>query len=347
MGIGKQAKRAVTVDDIAARAGVSSAAVSFALNGRKGVSETTRARILAIADELGWAPTSAARALAGAKTHTIGLALARDPGNLGVESFYMQFLAGIESELSLRDYGLLLQIVPDIAQELKTLRTWRNARRVDGVIVTDVREEDPRIAYLEKNPGFPAIVVGHPSVAGGLASVGTDDAAAARQAVQHLVGLGHRRIARVTGLVDLAHTQLRTEAFLDEMRALGADPIVLNTDFTAGQGVAVTRAALAAPHAPTALIYDNDIMAVAALSAVAQLGIRVPDDLSIIAWDDSVLCQHTYPQLTSLSHDVVSFGAHVARRLFQVIDEGSAGAFLDATPALAPRGSTGPAPAAR
>lgn len=347
MGIGKQAKRAVTVDDIAARAGVSSAAVSFALNGRKGVSETTRARILAIADELGWAPTSAARALAGAKTHTIGLALARDPANLGVESFYMQFLTGIESELSKRDYGLLLQIVPDTAQELKTLRAWRNARRVDGVIITDVRVDDPRIAYLKKPQGLPAVVAGYPSVAGGLASVGTDDGAVSRQAVQHLVELGHRRIARVSGLVDLAHTQLRTEAFLDEMRILGADPLVLSTDFTPDQGVEATRAALAAPDAPTAFIYDNDIMAVAALAAVTQLGVRIPEDLSIIAWDDSVLCQYTYPQLTAMSHDVVGFGSHVARQLFQVIDEGTSGSFLDSTPALTVRGSTGPAPSGR
>ncbi|MFT4259910.1 LacI family DNA-binding transcriptional regulator [Microbacterium sp.] len=336
--------RRVTIADIAARAGVSIGAVSFALNGRKGVSSETRERILAVADELGWAPAASARSLAEAKTATFGLAIARDPRNLGVESFYMHFLAGIESELSLRNHGLLLQVVPDIHSELETLRAWRNARRVDGVIVTDVRVEDPRIAYLAKTPGLPVVVVGHPSVAGSLAAVGTDDGAAARQAVQHLVGLGHRRIAHVAGLVELAHTHLRTAAFLDEMRAQGAEPTVLHTDFTPKQGAEATRRALTGSAAPTAFIFDNDIMAVAALGVATQLGIRVPEDISIIAWDDSVLCQHTYPQITSLSHDVVNFGAHVARRLFDVVAGAPTDGELDATPVLQPRGSTGPVP---
>ena len=90
----------VTISDIAERAGVSIGAVSFALNGRKGVSDETRERVLRVADELGWAPSNAARALAEARTETFGLVLARDPHNLGVESFYMEFFAGLEIELS-------------------------------------------------------------------------------------------------------------------------------------------------------------------------------------------------------------------------------------------------------
>ena len=334
----------ITIADIAREAGVSTGAVSYALNNRPGVSEATRARILAIASDLGWAPSSAARSLSGARTETVGLVLARDPGMLGVESFYMQFLAGIETELSLRNHGLLLQVVPDIESELETLRGWHKARRVDGVIVTDVRVDDPRIDYLAKTPTLPAVVVGDPSVAEGLTTVGTDDATAAREAVRHLVDLGHRRIARVAGLVELAHTRLRDDAFLDEMRLQDAEPIVLHTDFTPAEGVEATRAALTGPNAPTAIIYDNDIMAVAALGVAAQLGIRVPDELSIVAWDDSVLCQHSYPRLTSLSHDVVNFGAHVARRLFDVVGGAAPEADLDSTPVLQPRESTGPAP---
>jgi DNA-binding LacI/PurR family transcriptional regulator len=340
-----ESTRRVTIADIAERAGVSIGAVSFALNGRKGVSAETRKRILTVADELGWAPASAARSLAEAKTATFGLVLARDPKNLGVESFYMQFLAGVESELSLRNYGLLLQVVPDVESELETLRAWRNARRVDGVILVDVRLDDPRVAYLAETPGLPTVVVGDPRVAGPLTSVWTDDASAAREAVRHLVQLGHRRIARISGLAELAHTHIRDEAFIDEMRALGRTPVLLDTDYTPEQGADVTRSALAAPDAPTALIFDNDIMAVAAIGVATQLGIRIPEELSIIAWDDSVLCRHTVPTLTALSHDVVNFGAHVARRLFEVIDGAEREAFLDSTPELQVRGSTGPAPA--
>ncbi|MCD2440886.1 LacI family transcriptional regulator [Agromyces sp. SYSU K20354] len=334
----------VTIADIAARAGVSIGAVSFALNGRKGVSDETRARILRVADELGWAPASAARSLAEAKTATFGLVLARDAKNLGVESFYMQFLAGIESELVLRNYGLLLQVVPDVETELETLRAWRNTRRVDGVILVDVRIEDPRIAYLGKTPGLPTVVVGDPAVAGALSSVWTDDAAAARRAVRHLAELGHRRIGRVSGPAELAHTRIRDDAFLDETAALGCTSVVLRTDYTPEQGAVVTREALSGPEAPTAFIYDNDIMAVAGIGVAANLGLRVPDDVSLIAWDDSVLCRHTVPPLTALSHDVVNFGAHVARRLFDVVGGAEPAAFLDSTPELRVRGSTSRAP---
>lgn len=344
MGIGKQAKRAVTVDDIAARAGVSSAAVSFALNGRKGVSEATRTRILAIADELGWAPTSAARALAGAKTHTIGLALARDPGNLGVESFYMQFLTGIESELSRRDYGLLLQVVPDLDAELRALRQWRRARRVDGVILVDIRTHDPRIAELEKGAPLASIAVGDPAYVGSLPAVWTDDAAAMREAVEALAALGHRRIARIGGTPELSHSRIRDEAFLAAVAQHACSGILLETDYSPERGAEATRRALAEKERPTAFVYDNDIMAIASLGEFTAAGLRVPDDASVIAWDDSVVCRYTAPALTALSHDVVGYGAHVARRLFQVMDEGASGAFLDSTPSLVLRGSTGPAP---
>ena len=316
-------------------------AVSFALNGRKGVSEQTRTRILQVADEMGWAPASAARSLAEAKTDTFGLVLARDPHNLGVESFYMQFLAGIESELATRSYSLLLQVVPSLDDEIATHRKWRRSRRVDGVLLVDVTLDDPRVPLFQQPGALPAVVVGDPSVASGLPCVWTDDAASMRDAVRHLAGLGHRRIARVSGLAPLAHTRIRDEAFTDETRTLGLEPVLLRTDYTPESGSIATRVALRSHDRPTAFVYDNDVMAVAGMSMVWEQGLRVPDDISIIAWDDSVLCEHTFPPLTALSHDVVGFGAHAARRLFDVLDGAAPDAFLDSTPALRSRGSTG------
>lgn len=332
----------MTISDIADRAGVSIGAVSFALNGRKGVSEETRERVLRVADELGWAPASAAKSLAGAKTETFGLVLARDPRNLGVESFYMQFLAGMEAELAQRSYGLLLQVVSSVEEELSTIRKWRNARRVDGVVLVDVRVDDPRVEFLAHSDFIPTVVVGDPSVAAGLTSVWTDDAASVREAVRHLADLGHRRVARVSGLDYFAHTRIRDEAFVDESASLGLEPMILRTDFAPESGEKVTREALLSPDRPTAFIYDNDVMAVAGLSVAMELGLSVPGDLSIIAWDDSVLCEHTFPKLTALSHDVVAFGAHVARRLFGVVQGAAAESYLDSTPRLRVRGSTGP-----
>ncbi|MFT4285450.1 MAG: LacI family DNA-binding transcriptional regulator [Protaetiibacter sp.] len=332
----------VTISDIAERAGVSIGAVSFALNGRKGVSEATRARILRVADELGWAPSTAARSLAEAKTETFGLVLARDPHTLGVESFYMEFFAGLEIELSKRGYSLLLQVVGTTDDALETLRKWHRTRRVDGVVLTDLTVHDQRAAFAA-SVGMPAVVVGDPGVGAGLTTVWTDDATPMREAVRHLAGLGHRRIAHVGGLAALAHTRIRDEAFADETTRLGVDAVQLSTDYTPEQGERVTREALTRADPPTAFVYDNDVMAVAGLTVAMELGLGVPTDVSMIAWDDSVLCEHTLPKLTALSHDVIAFGAHVARRLFDVVEGAEPTDFLDSSPALVIRGSTAPA----
>lgn len=344
MGNSGGSPRRVTITDIAERAGVSIGTVSFALNGRTGVSAKTRERVLGIADEMGWAPASAARSLAGASTETFGLVLARDPRNLGVESFYMRFIAGVEAELVQRSFGLLLQVVPDAAAELKTLKKWRASRSVDGILLVDLAEDDPRIALAREPGALPTVVVGSTRVAQGLTSVSTDDATAMRAAVRRLAELGHRRITRVSGLRTLAHTQDRDGAFTEECLALGLEPEVIRTDYTLESGAQVTRQTLLRTHPPTALLYDNDVMAVAGLSVALELGLRVPEQLSIIAWDDSVLCEHTFPKLSSLSRDVVGLGSHVARRLFDLVDGAAPAAYFDATPTLTERGSTAVAP---
>lgn len=334
----------ITIADIAKAAGVSTGAVSYALNNRPGVSDATRARILAIAGDLGWAPSSAARSLSGARTETVGLVLARDPATLGVESFYMQFLAGIESELSQRSYALLLQVVPDQATEMRTYRAWRAARRVDGVILVDPSVDDPRIAMFSEPEALPAVVVGDPGLAGGLTSVWTDDAAAIRESVRYLHAVGHRRIARIAGLEGFGHTGIRDDAFRDEVAVWGAEGLVVRTDYSAIQGAVATRTLLTSAAPPTAIIYDNDVMAVAGLGVASEIGVRVPQEVSMIAWDDSPLCEATYPRLSALSHDVTRYGAHVARRLFDRMAGQAGGSYLDSTPALRPRGTTTHAP---
>lgn len=336
-----RAKR-VTITDIAHRAGVSISAVSSALNGGPHVSAATRERIEQVARELGWAPASAARSLAGARTDTVGLVLHRDPENLGVESFYMQFLAGLESELSKRSYGLLLQVAATQRDALGTHEAWTRSGRVDGMILTDLIVDDPRIAIATRPRALPSVVVGPPSVAGGLTSVWTDDGASMRTVVRHLLDLGHTRIAHIAGLSSLAHTGIRTATFREEIAAAGGDPIVVPTDYTPEDGARATREILDATAPPTAVIYDNDVMAVAGLGIAMERGVRVPDELSIVAWDDSVVCQHTYPALTAIGHDVVATGAHVARRLFDVMAGEPAQDVADAPTTLFPRASTGP-----
>ncbi|HSX96938.1 MAG TPA: substrate-binding domain-containing protein, partial [Streptomyces sp.] len=157
---------------------------------------------------------------------------------------------------------------------------------------------------------------------------------------------GHRRIARVGGAGSLGHSALRTAAFARAAGPLEATRVrQVATDFSGEAGARATRSLLAAPAAdrPTALVYDNDIMAVAGLSVAAEMGLRVPADVSLLAWDDSQLCRLTRPTLSAMSHDVHGFGADVARTLFEVI-AGEGASHPVATPVLVPRGSTATAP---
>ncbi|WP_405010822.1 LacI family DNA-binding transcriptional regulator [Kitasatospora sp. NBC_01539] len=339
---GGPAPRRVTIKDVAARAGVSIGAVSLAANNRPGVSDTTRARILAAAADLGWQPSQAAKALSGTggRTDTIGLVIARPARQLGLEPFYMEFISGIESILEEQSCSLLLHLVRDTEREIDIQREWWQSRRISGSILVDLQDDDPRIPALERI-GLPAVAVGHPHLAGTFPSVWTDDAAAIEEAVRYLAALGHRRICRVGGNPHLGHTAIRTAALEATTRELGLDDArSVPTDYSGEQGARATRTLLASPNPPTAIIYDNDIMAVAGLSVAAEMGLSVPADLSLIAWDDSQLCQLTHPTLSAMSHDVFGFGAEAARRLFAVIDRATPASGPAPRPVLVPRGSS-------
>ncbi|MEO9153513.1 MAG: LacI family DNA-binding transcriptional regulator [Lapillicoccus sp.] len=333
-----------TIADIAQRAGVSTGAVSYALNGRAGVSPQTRDRILHIADEIGWRPSIAARSLSGSRSHAVGLVIARTARTLGVEPFFMQFIAGVESVLSAQQTALLLQVVPDHAAANTAARQWWAERRVDGVIVTDLWVDDHRIPTLLEI-GVPAVIVGRPHADVPLPGVWSDDGAAVESVVDYLVALGHRRIARVAGLERLEHTQVRTDAFLAATSRHGiAAADIITTDYTREEGARATRRLLTSRQPPTAITYDNDVMAVAGLGVAREMSISVPDQLSIVAGDDSQLCVLVHPSLTSLSRDITAYGANAARLLLTHLDGGAATSFQDATAHLIPRGSTATAP---
>lgn len=335
-----------TIADVARHAGVSKGSVSYALNGLPGVSEDTRRRIMGVASELGWQPNPAARALSGARAGAVGMVLARPASTLGIEMFYMQLISGIESELAGRSIALVLQVVPDVEHEIEAYRRWSAQKRVDGIFLTDLRESDPRVSALERM-GLPAVVVGGRGRHGSLPRIWSDDAQTMSTTVRYLATLGHRRIARVAGRPDFLHTQIRTEAFHAVCASLGITEHIVVTDFSGSAGAGATRELLSSSPRPTALMFDNDVMAVAGLGVAHELGLVVPDDLSIIAWDDSVLCQLVHPSLTALARDIAEFGRHAAQLLLARSTGEEVEDREDRPSQLIPRASTGPPPRAR
>jgi DNA-binding LacI/PurR family transcriptional regulator len=331
-----------TIADIAQRAGVSKGAVSYALNGQPGVSEATRQRIVAIAQEIGFNPNNAARALSGASARAVGLTLCRPARILSIEPFFMGLISGFEAELAARGFALTLQVVASPETEVEVYRRWWGERRVDGVFVTDLRDSDVRIPVLQELQ-LPAVVIGGPGDTGSVSQIWSDDAGAITEAVRYLVALGHRKIARVGGLPALLHTQTRTRAFTEICTSLGLESAVtVPSDYTGEEGSRATRRLLIGADRPTAIIYDNDVMAVAGLAVAQEMGLSVPGDLSIVAWDDSPLCSLVHPPLTALSRDISEYGAHAARQLLAAIS-GERVENVEAGAAhLTPRGSTAP-----
>ncbi|TLQ47435.1 LacI family DNA-binding transcriptional regulator [Streptomyces marianii] len=339
--------RRPTMKDIARRAGVSESAVSFALNDRPGVSEITRDRVRRVAEQLGWRPSTAARALSGEGAATVGLVIARPAGTLGVDSFFLQLVSGIQEVLSERHLGLLFQVVEDVDAECAVYRRWWAEHRVDGVLVVDPRTDDPRPALLDEL-GLPAVVIGGAPEEGGpaLSTVWADDTGAMASVVDRLHALGHRRIVHIAGLPGLAHTERRIRSLRAEAARLGLTEVrSVTTDYSDAEGAAVTRGVLSDDAPPTALVYDNDVLAVAGVAAATGLGWGVPEDVSIVAWEDSALCRLVDPWLTALSRDTVSFGRIAAGELTALLDGGAARTVRVPVPGLIERASIGPGPA--
>lgn len=337
--------RRPTIADVAKLAGVSRSAVSFALNGRPGIAEDTRERILAAAGELGWQPSRPAQALSRGRAGALGLVLSREAGAIGADAFFPAFIAGVESVLTERGDALVLHVT-DTASEAATYRRLAADRRVDGVMLTDLRVDDPRPA-LTTELGLPAVVVGDADGAHGLCAVSLDDRPAFAAAVRRLADLGHRRIAHVAGPQEFRHARRRLESWEQAMRDAGLAPgPVLPGGFTAEGGASATRELLGlGTDRPTAVVYANDLSATAGLAVAQQLGLTVPGDLSVVGYDDTPLAAYTHPPLTSARADAQGWGAAAARALDEVVDKGRADNIELAPAELRPRASIGPVPA--
>lgn len=337
-----------TLKDLATRLGISESAASFALNNRPGVSEETRRRVLDLAKELQWAPHHAARNLAGITSMTVGFVLTRDVQEFGMESFYLRLLTGAQTVLSDRGYGLLFQMTRSVEDELAVLRRWSEERRVEGVIISDLRRGDPRPAFLAEL-GLPAVLAGGPDPKRLLPCVMVDDAEAMRLIVGHLRSTGHRRLAYVSGPGDLLHVHRRIAAFKQTAAGSLADPGVVGTDYSDEQGIAATRRLfktaatrrlMDVAERPDAVVFDNEVLAVAGVRAMRSAGLAVPADVSVVSCEDSAICMALQPSLTAVQRDPTVFGEAVARKLLRLVHDEPEPAVESQQPTIVIREST-------
>lgn len=333
----------VTVGDIARRLGVSKATVSYALNDQPGVGAATRDRVKQLAQELGWYPSFSARSLSLSRTDVVGVVLARTTELLGTEPYYMRTIAGMESVFGAAGVDLLLRIVgSDHDAEIGTYRKWVGGRRVDGVVMFDQVDDDPRLE-LVRQLELPAVMQGIPVDGSSVGWVSSDDEADARQVIEALRALGHREVVQVTGPQRFVHERERSEAMRMSAEAAGIRLEQVESDYSSEGGASVAAQLMAREERPTALAFDNDLMSVGALAALLRAGVSVPGEVSVISWDDSLLCQVGDIALTALGRDPAVYGQRCAQMLLGLI-AGEAPARVLAPPSrLIVRATTGPA----
>jgi DNA-binding LacI/PurR family transcriptional regulator len=334
-----------TIADVARRVGVSRAAVSFAVNGRPGVGKETRSRILRAAEELGWQPSGPARALSHARAGAVGLVLPRRPDHLEVDDVFVRFLAGVERALAPRDYALVLQVVsPETRGNLDAYRRLITSGRVDGMLLTDIVLDDPRIELLVDS-GVPAVIAGRPWASCPFPVVETEHARGMASLVEHLIAAGHSSVAFIGGDPVYEHVAARRWEWMNTMRQAGLEP-GLSASVVPEDAVAraATARMLQAPRRPTAIVYTSDLLALAGLSVARELRLAVPGDVSIAGFDDSPPAWLSFPPLTTVRVDHTGLGEAAAAVLLAEIDGMPRPPFEPCPPQLIVRGSTGPAP---
>lgn len=332
-----------TITDVARAAGVSTATVSYVLNQQPGVSDATRQRVLKAAHRLGWEPRAGARALVAGRALAIGFVVARRARVLAADPYFAQVLSGIEEALQPSRYALVLSVVADRGRDVAAYQRLARQGRVDGFLLTDPRRNDPRPKVIQ-DLEVPAVGIG-PFADHGLPSVSADEREGIRRAVQHLVDLGHTRMAHVCGPSTLLHATLRRDSWRRSLLDHGLQPgRCVSGQFTELGGARATLDLLTAPEPPTAIFYANDTMALAGMEIARQFGFRIPQDLSMIGFDDIPAARLVSPALTTISQDPVAAGRSAAKMLLARL-KGDEPSLVELQPTkFIVRASTGPAP---
>lgn len=293
-------RRRPTSADVAAVAGVSRTTVSFVINGRAGASipVETRRRVQAAALELGYHPHGAARQLAGGRSLTLGLVLRQSPEQVATDALLAETLHGLAAAARAGGYRVLIEpLAPGDGTYADLLRS----HRTDGLVVSGPRADDDELAALVRE-GFPIVLQGsRPDL--DTPSVDVDNRVGARRAVEHLLELGHRRIACITN-APLAYTAAteRLAGYRDALDAAGVpvdDRLVIEGAFDPASGH-VAMAQLLRRTDPSAIFVASDVVALGALRALRGAGLKVPLDVSVVGFDDIALAEHFDPPLTTV-----------------------------------------------
>ena len=326
-----------TIRDVAERAGVSIATVSRVLNDRADVSVETRERVREVARSVGYSADPAARALATQRTRLVGVVVGDNAGHRDLSLvFFGKVLAAISRRLAHAEYEALLQAIDGGVQH-----------RFDAAILIGLDGDDPLVAELSDRD-IPLVGVDVRISGGRSAFVGSDHADGVRLALAHLYALGHRRIAHLAGAANTLAGADRIAAFRRETDRLGlalSDEYVREGDFSSASGYRETCSVLALPERPTAIVAASDLMALAALQAIRDVGLEPATDVAIVGFDDLEAAALAHPPLTTIRQDRQELGTVAAERAIELIEDPEASPPATVLPVeLVVRASSAPSP---
>jgi len=301
----------ITIKDVAKKAGVSITTASYALNGKGNISEATRQRVLAAAEELNYHPNAFARHLKKRRTRTIGVFITRLGG-----LFYEEVLEGIHEAILQTDYELL------ICPETRTTRRILTYRQVDGAIVFDTKIPSDLIARLAWKR-FPIVTLDRYMEADFVFPVLVDNPTGTRQAFRHLYEQGARRLAFVSGAADSFDNAERRTTFLEEAERNGLSVVCYEGNFTQPSGYQAAQEAIASGNLPEAIFCANDQMAIGFIEALKEHRIRVPNDVAIVGFDDIPIARYMQPSLSTVRVSRIGWGSAAVARLIDFLENGS------------------------
>jgi LacI family transcriptional regulator len=338
-----------TLKDVAKQAGVAVSTASLVLNNKGYVSDDVRRNVQLAVQRLEYIPNRSARSLINQATGNIGFIVSEEHFST-VEPFYTKVFLGTEFEARQYDYYILLTTVPNKFRP-SHLPRFIVERNVDGIILAGRIGEAYADAVVAE--GLPAVVVDFEFKKNHLPAVNIDNVMGIRLAVEHLFGLGHREIAFVGG--DMAHPSIRgrLEGYLSEQDTLGlkrSDALISTLEPGTGAEDGYRAAAKLIDSAAkfTAIVACNDATAIGAMRALQERGLNIPEDISIVGFDDIELCDHVQPTLTSINVPKEELGAAALRILSRAIKEGNqTTSTVLVQPTLVPRESTSSLPRAK
>jgi DNA-binding LacI/PurR family transcriptional regulator len=314
-----------TQRQIAEEAGVSRTTVSLVLNSVPGVrvSPETRERILEVASKLNYYPDAAARTLVSGRTYTIGFVLCQSPDRVFADAFLPEVLRGVGDTVQKSGFRVLIHPVEDVTSPDAYIGLVRE-KHTDGIILSGPRSDDQQLPLLKKE-GFPVVLQGQ-LPGSGIPFVDVDNVGAAKQAVEHLVGLGHRRIGMITN-APLAYTAARDRlaGYRQTLEKAGIpfdEKLVRYGDFREESGHVAMSQLLDLPEPPTAVFVASDLVAFGALMAIKKRELEVPDDIALVGFDDVQLAHYIDPPLTTVRLPAYELGYRAATLLTQLIGNG-------------------------